>query len=480
MLQFIALIGMAPSYLYNMFAIIDIETCGGKFDFKKGRITEICILVHDGLTVVNKFTSLINPECYITPYFTGITGITNDMVADAPKFHEIAKTIIELTEGCVFVAHNVQFDYSFIKDEFASLGYVYKRETLCTVRLSRKLIPNRLSYSLGRLCAGLGIEIFGRHRAEGDALATAELFDLLLRLKNDHPQYKNKGVTEIMARRIDSIKKYILNKIPETCGVYYFLNKEQQIIYIGKSVNMYNRAISHFNTDDKKGKKMLNDLYNVHFVETGSELIALLIEAEDIKKHKPLYNRMRKADLFTHAIDYTINKQKVIQFKIVAIDESENALLAFTTYSTARSYLDNWIDEYTLCLQHCCLTDEGSVCFNHQIKQCNGICQGEEDVETYNKRASLILQKYSFEHPDFLLMDKGRTHEERSVILVENGSYAGFTYLDQYTDYQSAEEIREVITRSTYYPDTNNMIKAFLQKNRLKKIVLQNQKDPYL
>ena len=136
-----------------MFAIIDIETCGGKFEFQKGRITEICILIHDGLKVVDNFTTLINPECSISPYFTSLTNITNDMVAGAPKFHEVAKQIIEMTEGCIFVAHNAGFDYSFIKSEFASLGYKYKRDTLCTVRLSRKLMPGRISYSLGHLCA---------------------------------------------------------------------------------------------------------------------------------------------------------------------------------------------------------------------------------------------------------------------------------------------------------------------------------------
>ena len=190
-----------------MFAIIDIETCGAKFDFRKGRIIEICIVRHDGLSVVDVWTTLINPECYISPYFTNISHIDNDMVRDAPKFHEVAKEIIERTEGCVFVAHNVGFDYSFVKDEFASLGFKYKKETLCTVRLSRKLIPGRISYSLGHLCASLGIEINGRHRAGGDAGATAKLFDLIRALKANHPQYKNQSVKEIMTRRFDNSKK---------------------------------------------------------------------------------------------------------------------------------------------------------------------------------------------------------------------------------------------------------------------------------
>ena len=300
-----------------MFAIIDIETCGGKFEFRKGRIIDICIVIHDGLTVVDKFSSLINPECPIGYFYTKLSGITNEMVADAPKFHQVAKKILEMTEGKVFIAHNVQFDYGFIKDEFASLGYVYKRDTLCTVRLSRKLLPGKASYSLGNLCESLGIPNEARHRAEGDAVATAKLFDILLLAKSNNPIYKNKGVDELMVRRIDKIKQYILNKLPETCGVYYFLDQEGHIIYIGKSVNMYNRALSHFNTKEKKGKKMLNDLYNADFVETGSELIALLHESEELKKHKPQYNKQRISENFTHCIDTFKDENGILNLKII-------------------------------------------------------------------------------------------------------------------------------------------------------------------
>ncbi len=455
-----------------MFAIIDIETCGGKFNYQKGRITEICIIVHDGLVVVDKFTTLINPECYISPYYTGITNITNDMVRDAPKFHEVAKKIIEMTENCVFVAHNVGFDYNFVKDEFASLGYKYQRETLCTVRLSRKLIPGRISYSLGHLCASLGIEIFGRHRAEGDAVATAQLFDLLIQLKNQNPLYKNKGVVELMTRRVDNIKKYILDKLPESCGVYYFLNKDGEIIYIGKSVNMYTRAQSHFGTEERKGKKMLNDLYNVDFIETGSELVALLLEAEEIKKHKPLYNRKSKADIFTHSIDWFKNKEGIIHFKIVPYDESENSLVAFTNYSSTRERLESWIDEKVLCLQYCSLTSEGSFCFNHQIKKCNGICAEEEEAEEYNKRAQQIIDQYSFHHSDFAIIEKGRKPEENALILIENGHYVGFGYFDSSDNFSSREEIAGLVKRSLYYPDSDGLVQTWLRKSKRRVIDL--------
>ena len=171
-----------------MFAIIYIETCGGKFNYPNGRITEICILIHDGLSVVEKFSTLIDPECYIAPIYTDITGITNQMVIGAPKFHQVAKKIHELTENRTFVAHNVSFDYNFIKAEFASLGFHFHRNKLCTVQLSRKLIPGHKSYSLGKICEALNIPNNSRHRAEGDAVATAKLFDMLLQAKSKKGQ----------------------------------------------------------------------------------------------------------------------------------------------------------------------------------------------------------------------------------------------------------------------------------------------------
>lgn len=473
MLQNIAFAYQILTYFCDMFAIIDIETCGSKYEFRRGRITEICIIIHDGLQVIDKFTSLVNPECYISPYFISLSGITNEMVADAPKFHEIAKTIIDMTEGKIFIAHNVGFDYGFIKDEFASLGYKFRRETLCTVRLSRKLMPGKLSYSLGKLCDSIGIEIEGRHRAEGDAVATAKLFDKLLELKSLHPQYKNQGVEDLMTRRIDKIKQYILNKLPEECGVYYFLNKEGEIIYIGKSVNVYNRAMSHFNSKEYKSKKMLNDLYNVDFVKTGSELIALLLEAEEIKKHKPKYNRMRKAHEFTHCIDWYKDDDGVIHFKLVEYDASENTLLSFTSYLSARERIEQWIEENELCLRYCHLTGDESICFNHQIKKCRGICAGDEEITSYNKRAQEIINQIIFKDEHFALIDHGRHKDERSIILVENSHFVGYGQLDNTSSFSSIDECRSLITKRTYYPDADDLIKGFLKNNRLKTIVFR-------
>ena len=276
-----------------------------------------------------------------------------------------------------------------------------------------------------------------------------------------------------MTKRIDKIKQYILDKLPEACGVYYFLNKGQEIIYIGKSVNMYNRAVSHFNTKEGKGKKMLNYLYNVDFIETGSELIALLLEAEEIKKHKPKYNRSRKADLFTHSIDWFIDEKGIVNFKLVEYENSENSLIAFTGYASAREHLETWIDNYELCLRFCQLTGEEAVCFDHQIKKCRGICAEKEDIESYNKRAYQIIEGMVFKEKDFALIDAGKHKDERSVIVVENGHYSGFGYFDCYESFNTPEELKGTIKKAKYYPDADILIRSYLRTNKMKTVSLK-------
>lgn len=457
-----------------MFAIIDIETCGGKFEMRRGHITDICILIHDGLQVIDKFSTLVNPQCNITPFYMKLSGITNEMVKDAPTFPEIAKKIVEMTEGKIFVAHNVGFDYGFIKDEFGALGYKYKRDTLCTVRLARKLIPGKMSYSLGHLCDQMGIENKARHRAEGDAEATAELFSRLLQIKALDPKYKNKGVEEMMVRKVDKIKEYVLRKLPEACGVYYFRNADGEIIYIGKSSNMYNRALSHFNTHEHKGKKMLFELHSVDYVLTGSELIALLLESEEIKKHKPKFNRMRKGADFTHSIEYFTDKAGILNLRVVPFEEAAQPLLSFNNYASARERLDAWLDEHLLCMRYCGLASEEAVCFNHQIKKCNGICCGEEEIGDYNKRAREIVSRYSYEKDNFIVVERGKERSEKSLVYVRDGKYYGYGYISNECNISSVEELECSVKKQTYYPDSDMLVKAYLSSKSPRIIALHD------
>lgn len=448
-----------------MFAIVDIETCGPKFAYERGRITDICILVHDGLQVIDKFSTLINPECYISSFYTKLTGITNEMVANAPRFHEVAKEILSFTEGKLFVAHNVSFDYNFIKDEFASLGFRFKRDTMCTVKLSRKLLPGKASYSLGNLCESIGITIENRHRAEGDAVATAKLLDVLLQLKSQSKEFKTASVARIMTSRIDQIKKYILDKLPSSCGVYHFLDKNGEIIYIGKSVDMYARAVSHFNTDTAKSKEMLSALYNVSYIETGSELIALLQESEDIKLHKPRFNSMRKKDVFTHSIDAN-NNEGIMQLKIIPFEESSNPIIVFTSYASARECMDRWIEGYRLCLHQCGLTEGLGPCFHHQIEKCDGICAGKEEVATYNEKVQTIIAELRYKYKTFMLIDKGRHAEEKSFVLVKNHRYVGYGYMDEHATISDIDDLMSCLVSMTYYPDSDAIIKSWMKQKK--------------
>ena len=209
-----------------MYAIIDIETTGG--NASRERITEIAIFIHDGKQVVNEYSTLVNPECKVPPFVARLTGITDEMLVNAPKFYEVARDIVEITEGCTFVAHNAAFDYSFVKQEFLNLGYKYKRPVLCTVKMSRKLLPGHKSYSLGNLCNSLGIQITSRHRAAGDALATVKLFDRLLSVDPTLNQIPTDGLHP-------SLDRTVFSSLPSTAGVYYFHDENAKLLYIGKS-----------------------------------------------------------------------------------------------------------------------------------------------------------------------------------------------------------------------------------------------------
>src|SRR5687767_3465301 len=215
------------------FAIIDIETTGGTSH--DSRITEIAIFIHDGKQVIDQFHSLVNPQQPIPRFITGLTGITDEMVEKAPLFEDIAEEIFLITADCVFVAHNVNFDYSFIREEFKNIGIDFKRKRACTVRLSRSIIPGYSSYSLGNICANLGIHINDRHRAVGDAEATVKLFEILLANDTDGIIEKSVNVRSKEATIPPHLDKSVYENLPNETGVYYFYNGDGKIIYIGKA-----------------------------------------------------------------------------------------------------------------------------------------------------------------------------------------------------------------------------------------------------
>ncbi len=270
-----------------MYAIVDIETTGGKYN--EERITEIAIYRYDGHNIVDKFASLVNPEKKIQHFVVRLTGITDAMVARAPKFHELAKRIVEITDGCILVAHNADFDYRVIRQEFKNLAYNYERNTLCTVQLSKKLIPELPSYSLGKLCKTIGIPVANRHRADGDAFATVNLLELLL---------QKDQAKEIIAQSIKDFSEVLkkeklsnaINGIPVATGVFYLHQQNGRIMYIGKGKNMRSKISQLLAKKSKKIKTIQNKLANVSFDISGTYIMARLIFNQKVALHKPRYN----------------------------------------------------------------------------------------------------------------------------------------------------------------------------------------------
>jgi DNA polymerase-3 subunit epsilon len=455
-----------------MYAIIDIETTGG--NPKRDKITEIAVLLHDGSQVISEYCTLINPECRIPYHISSLTGITNEMVVDSPKFYEIARNLVELTRDAVFVAHNVAFDYGFVRCEFQRLGYDFKREQLCTVRLSRKIIPGHSSYSLGKLCHDLDIAITGRHRALGDAAATACLFNLLLNKECINNTGFISGALKLGSFHHPDLNTEKIKNLPEEPGVYYMYNQEAELIYIGKSRNIKSRVLSHFsNKSTSKALKMQTQIADVDCEPTGNELIALLKESFEIKKHQPLFNRRQRRSMFRYELQYSTDNNGYIQFSMEKTGTREEApLVCFSTKAEARTFMMNMIEKYQLCQKLCGIYPTEGNCFHYEIGACKGACIGKEAPEFYNIRAMKVINGYDFGIKNMLIIDNGRSNHEKSVVKIENGKYIGFGYFSPSFVEENPGIFHECIS---HYPDNREVqqiIKQYLRNNKVEKVML--------
>ncbi|OIQ37893.1 MAG: DNA polymerase III subunit epsilon [Bacteroidetes bacterium MedPE-SWsnd-G1] len=405
------------------YAIVDIETTGGT------KITEISIFIFDGEKIIDEFTTLVNPEAYIPPFITNLTGINSAMVQNAPKFYEIAKKVAEITKDTIFVAHNVNFDYNIIHSEFKDLGFDFKRKKLCTVRLSRKLIPGLKSYSLGAICAAENITIVDRHRARGDAEATTILFEKLLNLDD-------KGVFESFlnprsrqATLPPLLSKDIVDGLPTKEGVYYFYDPKGTIIYVGKANNIKQRVLSHFYDKAKKEVAMCLEIANITFKETGSELLALLLESSEIKHFFPKYNRAQRRARESIGLFAYEDRKGILHLAYNSLKLVKNPLIKFYNNAACRQFLEKLCEEFELCPKYCHLQTNVERCFHYQIKQCKGICKEEEAVEDYNDRVLEAIASVKYEADNFIIQEKGRSSEEMAFVLITNSIYRGFGYL---------------------------------------------------
>lgn len=450
------------------YAIVDVETSGS---FRgENKITEIAIIITDGESILDEYSSLVNPEKPIDPYVIGLTGITNEMVADEPKFYEIAKKVFQLLDNRVFVAHNVAFDANVIKDEFHALGAKFLPKKLCTVQLGRKVFPGYKSYSLGNLCESLGIPLNDRHRAMGDTQATYLLFQKILQEGKDH-------VEEALAARtkVDSIPPNMdreqYDNLPQATGVYYLKNKDGEIIYIGKAKNIKKRIQSHFN--DKKNKtrylNFRNAISSVDYELTGSELVALLLESAEIKKHQPKFNRAQRRISFKNALYQYFDKKGYNRLAVCKISPNlGEPLYVYSNLNEARSHLTLLAKKHQLCPKLCGLQKSTHACFDYQLKACNGACIGEEAAQVYNEKVDRLIYEIKNFNRSFVIIDKGRSLSEKSIILIEDGIYKGYGFLDKNETIDEFHDFKSFITPQGDNRDIQRIIQMYLKKNRPK------------
>lgn len=451
-----------------MYTIIDIETTGGKYN-EEG-ITEIAIYKFDGVKIVDQFISLVNPEIPIQPFVVNLTGINNDMLRQAPKFYEVAKRIVEITEGTTIVAHNANFDYRILQTEFNRLGFEFERQTLCTVELSKKLLPDVKSYSLGKLVRELGIPMSDRHRASGDAKATVTLFKLLLS-KDSKKEIVSSTIRLAPKRQVDKKLLRIIETIPSETGVYYMHKEDGTIIYIGKSKNLKKRIVQHFTSDNRKSKKIQEEVQAVSFELTGSDLIAQLKENEEIKINKPLYNRALRKTIYLYQLNSFNDENGYINLTIEKADARKKPITTFTNFQQAKNSLFKITESYGLCQKLTGLYQTKSACFSYTIKECAGACLGKETPEDYNSKVNDFLKKHSFENQSMLLIDRGRDVEERSVVHIENGVFKGIAFFNLNYQITNTAVLKSLITPMSNNKDAQHIIQSYLRRNKVIKVI---------
>jgi len=443
------------------FSIIDIETTGGRS--KQNKITEIAIINIDDSEVVESYSTLINPERSIPAQIQYLTGITNEMVQHAPKFYEVAKKIVQLTTDRVFVAHNVHFDYSFIQQEFRDLGFTYQRDLLCTVRLARKIIPGHTSYSLGKICKDLDIHIKSneRHRAMGDAKATVELFKMITKRKSE-------SFEEIYKTLNDKInfppyfEEETYKNLPNTAGVYYLWDKEDRLLYIGKAKKIKKRVRQHFKVTGEKSKEYLfkNSISKITFKEMGNELCALLFEASEIKKNKPVYNKALRKKYYPYFIYPREDQTGFVEFIVRKSDHFEDDIVKAGSKRSANSLIRKIYSKAFGILELNKSAKENKKEIDLMFDQKLALFKSTLGVEKFNQQLMRVYESMNYPSQHFLLEMPGRKSKEIATITYQAGEKLKI-------DYHIAGEINESLELPVY-EDTRQILVQFIQKKELK------------
>ncbi len=457
-----------------MYAVIDLETTGGSAG--KDRITEIAIVVHDGVRILREFSTLVNPERPIPGYITDITGISDAMVAAAPRFYEIAREVVELTDGCIFVAHNVSFDYGFIKEEFGRLAYTYHRERLCTVRMSRLLIPGLPSYSLGRLCNHLGIEIHARHRAKGDVDATVLLLERLIEIQPTLGGAPSKPARDPFAALPPGIDRNCLRLLPEQPGLYFFHEAGGVVLHVNASRNIRLTALKELQQLGKGNAKATIDpgaISEVTWELTGNELLGQLRLEEERAKLAAGIGAVKEKVINKYGVFAYHDQRGYLRLYVDKLQKGKQSHGQFASDGDARGALEARLRKHGLCPQLGGLEAGAGACtwLGEVPSACAGACTGLETATIYNERLEAAIQGLGFPHSAFFLLGDGRQHGEIAVIGIEQGQLLGFAYLDASQAWEDPMMVKALLKPLASSESARQAIRQYLARNLRSKLV---------
>lgn len=446
-----------------MYAIVDIETTGS-YAAANG-IIEISVQVTDGNQIIEHFETLVNPGQVIPRYIQALTGITNEMVEDAPRFEEVAQKVYTILQGNVFVAHNVNFDHSFVKNHLEWYGYTLNVKKLCTVRLARQIFPGYPSYSLGNICHAMGIEMNDRHRAGGDARATIELFHLMMR--NDKEGFIKASLLRNSKEQMlpPNVPKDHFSALPNTPGVYYFHDQKGKVIYVGKAKDISKRVNQHFstNSDSKQRQNFLKHTYAISFQATATELMAAILESTEIKRLWPIFNAAQKKPEELFGIFVYEDQNGYMRLAIEKKRKNNNPIYTFHYKVDGHGVLRKLMSEYSLCPKLCFMQTDQDPCIGMHDGHCNGACEKKEAPAEYNNRILEAIASLTH-RPTYVVMDKGLDEEEQSCILVLQGNFFGMGYLPANFDPSNADMIQEYIKPYKDNSTIRSLLNAHLNK----------------
>lgn len=448
-----------------MYAIVDIETTGG-YAAANG-ITEIAICVFDGEQIVETYETLINPDQHIPRYIQAFTGINNDMVKEAPRFAEVAEKVHSLLHDKIFVAHNVNFDYSFVKNHLEFHGFVLNCKKLCTVRLSRQIFPGLPSYSLGNLCQSLEIDLTHRHRAGGDAGATVDLFKKLL--QNDADNIIKSSLHRNSKEQVlpPNVPKHCFEQLPTTPGVYYFHDQKGKVIYVGKAKNIKSRVNSHFsnNSDSRQRQNFLRHTYAISHQSCATELMACILEAAEIKRLWPAFNRSQKTQEETYGIYDYEDQNGYLRLAIDKKRRHSQPIYSFHYKTEGHNLLRKWVKQYHLCPKLCFLQTDNDICTGIEQHECYGACEKKEVAEVYNTRVQQAIASLSNDET-FAVVDKGLHDDELSCIVVEKGCFFGMGYISKEVTITEVSAVKEYLQPMKDNAVIRQLIRRFTERNK--------------